>query len=352
MVEERAVAIAEQAVAPVSPARAEPLVVTPEFVNQQIKSLALLQQLTKDVLEDGRDYGRVPGTQQFLWDPGANQIFGAFNVFPGRRRILSHIDDGIKISVVLEVPLIQRATGAEVGSGIGASTTQETKHKYRWVDNPEIWGYPEEAIKTLRTREGDKGTEYRIPNPEHAELLNVCIKQASKRAEVDGAESLPGVSSALRELFGQKRGKKEDRGEKREETDETSPRWTKFWGEVRALGIITEAGTPDSARVHQMLAVASMKEWIKRGRSLDEAVQMLAEKVKSQRRDPDKVKEEDVSNGKALETVMGECFGWQPSKLWAEANYASRQNFEEAALETAWAVFCRLRDFIKSQEPH
>lgn len=345
--EERGVAVVEQAVAPVSPARAEPLVVTQEYVNQQIKSLALLQQLTKDVLEEGRDYGRVPGTQQFLWDPGANQIFGAFNVFPGRRRILSHIDDGTKISIVLEVPLIQRATGAEVGSGIGASTTQEAKHKYRWVDNPEIWGYPEEAIKTLKTREGDKGTEYRIPNPEHAELLNVCIKQASKRAEVDGAESLPGVSSALRELFGsQKKGKKE-------ELDETSPRWTKFWGEVRSLGITTEAGAPDSARVHQLLAVASMKDWLKSGRSLDGAVKVLAQKVKSQRRDPDKVKEEDVPDGEALETVMEQCYGWQPSRVWAEANYDSRKNFAEASVETAWAVFCRLRDTIKQwgQEP-
>ena len=351
MVQETAVAVTEQAVVPVSPARAEPLVVTQEYVNQQIKSLALLQQLTKDVLEEGRDYGRVPGTQQFLWDPGANQIFGAFNVFPGRRRILSHTDDATKISIVLEVPLIQRATGAEVGSGIGASTTQETKHKYRWVDNPEIWGYPEEATKTLKTRAGDKGTEYRIPNPEHAELLNVCIKQASKRAEVDGAESLPAVSAALRELFGQTRGKRGDKGEKREELDETSPRWTKFWGEVRALGITTEAGTPDSPRVHQMLAVSSMKDWIKKGRSLDDAVKALAEKLKSQpqRRDPDKVKEGDVPDGEALENVMLECFGWAPEQVWSEANYTSRKNFEEAGLETPWAVFQKLYAFVNQQ---
>lgn len=345
MVEETAVATVEQAVEPVSPARAEPLVVTQEYVNQQIKSLELLHQLTKDVLVDGRDYGRVPGTQQFLWDPGANQLFGAFNVFPGHRRIISHIDDGIKISLIIEVPLIQRNTGAEVGSGIGASSTEETKHKYRWEENPEVWGYSENEIKTLKTKVEDSVTKYRIRNPEHAELLNVCVKQASKRAEVDGAESLPGVASTLRELFGRKREKKGK--EPSEEMDDASPRWTKFWGEVRALGITTESGTPDSARVHQMLAVVSMKDWLKAGRSLDEAIKALALKLKSQRRAPDKVKEEDIANGEAVEAVMEQCYGWEPARVWAEANYANCKNFEEAGVETAWAVFCRLRDTIK-----
>ncbi|GAI65500.1 unnamed protein product, partial [marine sediment metagenome] len=151
----------------------------------------------------------------------------------------------------------------------------------------------------------------------------------------------------------QKRGKKGDKGEKGEELDETSPRWTKFWGEVRALGITTEAGTPDATRVHQMLGVASMKDWIKKGRSLDEAIKTLAEKVKSQRRDPDKVKKEDVPDGEALETAMEQCYGWQPSRVWSEANYASRKNFDEAGVETAWAVFCRLKGTIKqwSQQP-
>ncbi|GAH62702.1 unnamed protein product, partial [marine sediment metagenome] len=65
------------------------------------------------------------------------------------------------------------------------------------------------------------------------------------------------------------------------------------------------------------------------------------------RRDPAAVKETEVTDGEALEKVMEAYYGWLPERVWAEANYASRKNFEEAGVETAWAVFCRLRDTIR-----
>ncbi len=354
MVQETAVvAVKETAVAPISPAKAEPLVITREYVDQQKRSLALLQDMVKDILVEGRDYGRVPGTPQFLWDPGANQIFGGFNVFPSHRRIISHIEDGPKISIIVEVPLIQRHTGAEVGSGIGASSNEESKHKYRWIKEGEIglWGYTDDTATSLRTRVEEGVKKYRIPNPDRGELLNVVIKQASKRAEVDGAESLPGVSSTLRELFDPKKSQWKAGGKKGKEQpiDDASPRWTKFWGEVRALGLVTESGTPDSARVHSMLKVSSMKDWLSSGRSLDDATRALGELVKAQRRDPAGVKQKDVPDVEALETVMEQCFGWAPERVWSEANYTSRNNFEEAGVETAWQLFLRLWDVYKDQ---
>ena len=355
MVQETGVAIAEKAGAmePVSPARAAPLVITREYVDQQMRSLTLLQDMVKDILVEGRDYGRVPGTPQFLWDPGANQIFGGFNVFPGHRRIISHIEDGDKISIVIEVPLIQRNTGAEVGSGIGASSNEESKHKNRWVKEGELgwWGYTPETATSFRTKTEDGVKKYFILNPQRGELLNVCVKQASKRAEVDAAEALPGVSSTLRELFDPRKsqGKAGGKKGKEEPIDDNSPRWTKFWGEVRALGIVIEDGTPDSVRVHSMLKVPSMKDWLSRGRSLDDATRALGELVKTQRRDPASVKQEDVPDGETLENVMLQCFGWAPEQVWSEANYASRKNFEEAGVNTAWQLFLLLWDVYKDQ---
>lgn len=360
MVQETAVATVKQAVAPISPARAEPLVITREYVDQQKRSLALLQGMVKDILVEGRDYGRVPGTPQFLWDPGASQIFGGFNVFPGHRRIISHIEDGTKISIVLEVPLIQRHTGTEVGSGIGASSNEESKHKYRWIKEDELglWGYTSETTTSLRTRVEDGVTKYRIPNPDRGELLNVCVKQASKRAEVDGAEALPGVSSTLRELFDPKRqwqgsGKKG----KGEPIDPDSPRWTKYWGEVRALGIVTPTGSPDHDRACKMLGVATMHDWLSKGKSLDEATKALAEKVAKptaapevHRRDPATVTEGEVDSGNSLVAICLDCFGWQPATVWSEANYAHQRNFEESGVETAWQVFLRLWNFYKDQQ--
>ncbi|MBA7713691.1 hypothetical protein ES703_122697 [subsurface metagenome] len=166
---------------------------------------------------------------------------------------------------------------------------------------------------------------------------------------MDAAEALPGVSSTLRELFDPKKSQWKAGAKKGKEQpiDDDSPRWTKFWGEVRALGIVTEGGLPDTDRVHSMLKVSSMKDWLSSGRSLDDATRALGELVKTQRRDPTSVKEKDVPDGEALETVMEQCYGWGPPRIWSEANYADRKNFEDAGVETAWAVFCRLRDTIK-----
>jgi hypothetical protein len=331
----------------ISPAEPQPLMVSPRYIEDTKRSLALLQDMVRQVLVDGRDYGHVEGVPgKFLWDPGASQIIGSFNCFAGHRRVLSLIDDGVKLAIVLEVPLIQRGSLQEVGSGIGASSTMEVKHRYRWVTNPGDWGYEGEAVKTLKTRQKDGGrTEYRIPNPEHDELLNVVAKQASKRAEVDAAEALPGVASVLREMF--------NTGGARNYPDETSPKWQRFWSAARAM-------MPDIVdcrfETHKLLGVKSMQDWVKGGKSLDDALKVMAEKLGKKtagqplRRDPATVKETEVDGGLSLQQVMFDCFGWQPARIWAEANYKNLRNFEESGRETAWQVFQRLVPLARDQE--
>lgn len=266
----------EQAPAPPRP----PLRVSPETIQETMQSIALLQGMVKDLLIRGVDYGRIPGTpQDSLWDPGASQIIGSFNCYPGQRRILKLDDNEQKIVACVEVPVISRATQQEVGSGVGAASTLETKYKYRWVANPQEWGYDETAIKTFKTKRGkdDEGNEttlYRIPNPEHSELLNTIVKMASKRAEVDAAESLPGVASVLRQMFS---GKPFRKAESSPEEEYTGPRWQRFWGEVRRLGFTDQ-------EAHQKLGVTSMKNWLAQGRSLDEALDILRGKETQQTR--------------------------------------------------------------------
>lgn len=326
----------------ISVARPEALVITPQYVEQQKQSLALLQQMTKEVLVYGRDYGKVPGIPDFLWDPGASQINGAFNVFPGHRRILSLIDDTDKISVVLEVPLIQRNTGAEVGSGVGASSTQETKHKYRWVPDPDNWGYTEDAIETLKTKVDDYGTTlYRVKNPEHAELLNVVIKQASKRAEVDAVNSLPGVSSALKELFGGKSSGGKSRKTTGSGIPNESPKWTKFWGEVRALDI-----TPEKA--HEILGVTKMEQWLSKGNSLDDAIRYISEKLNLSKIEPKKSKTRfnswddvvigDIDDYSKLENVFEELTGKGPEEMYRELGGGSRNDMTVSPVESFYQL--------------
>jgi len=252
--------------------------ITPETIQETKESISLLQGMVKDMLIRGIDYGRIPGTpQDSLWDPGASQIIGSFNCYPGQRRILKLDDNEQKIVACVEVPIISRATQQEVGSGVGAASTLETKYKYRWVANPQEWGYDEVAIKTFKTKRGkdDEGNEttlYRIPNPEHSELLNTIVKMASKRAEVDAAESLPGVASVLRQMFS---GKPFRKTESSPEEEYVGPRWQRFWGEVRRLGFTDQ-------EAHQKLGVTSMKNWLAQGHSLDEALDILRGKPAQQ----------------------------------------------------------------------
>ena len=202
--------------------------------------LVLLRQLVLDVLERGIDYDKMLGwPQPALLDPGASKIISTFRCFAGERRILKLEDNEQRISVVLEVPLISMLTGKIVGTGIGAASTGETKYKYRHITYQDALdaGYTEETITTLKKkkpRPGESGEIlYRIPNPEHSELLNTLVKMCSKRAEVDAAESLPGVASTLRALFKGQMKQAPGGGAK-------FPTWNQFWGEMKRLGIERE----------------------------------------------------------------------------------------------------------------
>lgn len=235
--------------------------INPESIRETKQAIALLQSLVKDMLTRDIDYGRIPGTpQESLWDPGAQMVISAFNCYPGERRMLTWEDTNEKIVACIEVPLISRATQRVMATGVGAASTLETKHKYRWVEDPAEAGYDEEAIKTLKTKTSSRGTLYRIENPEHSDLVNTILKMASKRAEVDAAQSLPGVASVLRKMFtGYKEKAEKGTGE---------DKWNWFWGEVRMAGYTQE-------QAHQRLGVPSIKDWLSTGQTLEQALDVL-----------------------------------------------------------------------------
>lgn len=278
--------------------------ITPQYVQETKQQIALLQGLVKDLLIRGVDYGRIPGTPaDSLWDPGASQILGAFNSYPGERRILKFEDSARLISFCVEVPIIHRESGQVVTTGIGAASTLETKYKYRWVSDPLERGYDQESVKTLKKKTERGKTVYRIPNPEHSELLNTIVKMASKRAEVDGAESLPGVASVLRQMFS---------GQPVKPPAETEgPRWTHFWGEVRRLGFTDQ-------EAYQKLGVTSMKDWLSSGKSLDEALNILRGKTDVDEKGPEEAADEspEAEDRERILTSI-KSLGWDDAKLTA-----------------------------------
>lgn len=260
---------------------------SPQAIEETVQQIALLQDLVHRVFKRNRDYGRTPGTKEdSLWNPGAAIIRSAFRCHPGRRRLLSLRDDEERLAVVVEVPLMSLITGQEMGSGIGAASTMETRYRYRWLSEAEVrqLGFEAADLGAFRRRQKETGAadsgrtgewEYRVPNPEHSELLNTIIKLASKRAEVDAAETLPGVSSALRELFQPQKGDEAPaargaaRPGKAPAGDITLPR---FWGEMERLGV-------DEEQVHALLGVNSVTTWVRQGRSLQEAVESIRQAI-------------------------------------------------------------------------
>lgn len=216
------------------------------------RNIAQCERLVREVLREGVHYGRVPGVRDpFLWEPGADNIMAAFNCYADPV-ILSETLTPELISYAVKSNLIERRSGRVVATGVGSSSTWEVKHKYRWVEEPEEFGYSEGGLKTKE----EKGrTLYRIPNPEYGELQHSILKAATKRAEVDAVQSLPGVSTVLREKFGKKQGAE----------------WDWFWGRVRDLGFSAQ-------QVYYTLEVPGMKEWLAKGRTLQEAVESLAKK--------------------------------------------------------------------------
>ena len=220
-------------------------------IGDTIQSMIVLQENIQKLLVEDVDYGHIPGVPgKMLFDCGASKLINAFNCYAGERRVINFVDDGSKVTIMVEVPLIDRATGQVVQTGIGAASTLESKHKYRWMDNLEellALGFGEEERKKVKSRTDTKTgvISFRIPNPEHGDLLNTIVKMASKRAEVDAAESLPSVGSTLKPLFDRRLAPLAT-GTQRGPASEYRPpdyhpptedSWSQFWGEIQRMGL-------------------------------------------------------------------------------------------------------------------
>lgn len=241
-------------------------------------NIQLCEQLVKEVLEREIDWGTIPGVQQpFLWDSGAAKIMAAFNCYPEYKVIDATIrTPHIRYTVTSQ--LINRQSHEVVATGIGAASTKEVKHRYRWVEDPELEGI---SRKGLKQRQDGK---YRIPNPETEDLLNTICKMAAKRADVDAARSLPGVAATLRKLFisPPSRGGKPPAAQERPKVTGTTPsplkgeehNWSWFWSKIGLLNI-----TPQEA--HDILGVVSLKrDWVDtQHRTLDEAYEIIKNAV-------------------------------------------------------------------------
>jgi len=336
------------AVVTVVEAQPATLKLTTQAIAVIAENIAMAEQLVRTVLEPEVDYGSTPGLPGMsLWDPGAAKISAAFNCYP-EHEVIFHEESDEVVSWMIQAKLMSHQMGTVVATGVGAASTRETKYKYRWVPDPQSYGYTPAQIQDLKTKSKNDRTTYRIQNPEYGELVNTLLQMAAKRSEVDAVKNLPGVGSALRKLLGGKRLEHE-------------PDWPRFWGMVKSIGI-TE-GT-----VHTILKVSSMKDWAAKGRTLDEAIETLARTafaiVKSmqsktafseatpapaagkapQGMDPQDLTKDDFPDTSVLIACAKSFWKLDEPEMWKELNYDNQKNFQDAGVETAWQCWKKLRD--------
>ena len=180
----------------------------------------LLQTFFKEIMEEGQDYGVIPGTQKpTLLKPGAEKLCEFYGYSIGIEvDEQSNVETGYYRARVKAI-LTSRRTGRVIAEGVGEANTMEGRYHWRWVPEDEVPPTLDKAM--LKSKPGDKWvfaseipqdmdrsklpkeervsrrtgkpytvfnvgtTLYRIPNDDPWTLWNTVLKMGKKRALVD-----------------------------------------------------------------------------------------------------------------------------------------------------------------------
>ncbi len=152
-----------------------------------------IQKIMKGVLVEGEHYGKIPGCGKklTLFKSGAEKLCFAFNLrHEFHVSVIDELDSDHQ-SVRVTCKIFNKGTGLEVGQGVGAATTKETKWRYR-KDSTEN-------------------------NP--ADYYNTVLKMAKKRAMVDATIT----ATACSDIFTQDIEDLESNKASQADTSQSSP---------------------------------------------------------------------------------------------------------------------------------
>lgn len=154
----------------------------PLTAKQLISRLALIQDVMKNVMKEGQDFGTIPGTPKpTLYKPGAEKLCVTFRLAPDDPIIESVPELSGDIRYRVRVPL-RASDGSLVAVGVGECSTGEEKYHWRRpVHDSEFQSAPEDQRRQKWTRDGDLWNQVRV-NP--ADVANTVLKMAHKRAYV------------------------------------------------------------------------------------------------------------------------------------------------------------------------
>ena len=159
--------------------------------------MTVILDVMANVLEDGKDYGKIPGTDKpTLYKPGAEKLMLTFQ-FAAARPTIDDLSTSDEIRYRVAVP-IEGPDCRTLAVGIGEASSNE--EKYRWR-KPVC---DEEFIETpahLRREKWFKGSSGPYKGKQirtsPADLANTVLKMAHKRGFIHGTLLATGASSVF-----------------------------------------------------------------------------------------------------------------------------------------------------------
>jgi hypothetical protein len=194
------------------------LAVTPQVqATELVERLAVIRQAMTSAMQEGVDYGRIPGVDKpTLLKPGSEKLGVLFQLD------IQLVNDKTwgpseHLTVISHATVFHAPTGARLGYGEGLCTTREKKYAKRkqerecpscgsaavikgkaeygggWLCWTKKGGCNAKWPDGAEVIEGQEAGE--IDNPDLPDLWNTVIKMAEKRARVDAVLAVTGASA-------------------------------------------------------------------------------------------------------------------------------------------------------------
>lgn len=157
------------------------------------QKLNLTKEFFREVMQEGVDYGIIPGTDKpTLYKPGAEGLCEFYGLAP---TIAAKHEDKVHetgyYAVDITIRLIHRSTGYIIAEGVGHANTYESRYRWRWVSERDIPRGINKDDLVSKERDGKYGkfVQYRLENDDMHSIWNTVLKMSKKRALVDAVLS-------------------------------------------------------------------------------------------------------------------------------------------------------------------
>jgi len=175
-----------------------------ELIKGRLEEIKAFQSLVQSQLEEGKDYGVIPGTKKpTLLKPGAEKIVKLL-MLDDEYEILKEIEDFDRplFHYVVKCKLISLETSQTISEGLGSCNSMENKYRYRSLWENQLSPAQVEMVKrgelVLKSVKGKGGKWYKkavVLNEDIYTIANTILKMAKKRAIVDAALSVGRLSN-------------------------------------------------------------------------------------------------------------------------------------------------------------